>query len=376
MNQFSPDGARDAFEAGFAAYWGPQKSEDVDGFISDMNKAWEEYAASLQPATPTAAAGDAAAWQKRWRADPSTGWKHVEPHHVEAVQGQGWEVRALYAGVAQAATPSRRDDELDPIEKIEPLQVEISGPYLYAGDKHPSLRLAAPDRIVASVYLIDGDEERAFAEASMIKEAFRLGGEEIDRLHYASGAAQTATPSEPFNCQTCERECDGPDGGYRFPIEQLRAALADIDISAYNAAKWRIQRALDALDSPDPAQPVAATPRWLHDKYTVVIEAAAMPFIMRLVEGQASHDDSGGVAWFKDAEFAHSVASLLNASGSTEACAKVADDFAAYEQTVIDRANADDALSETGRKSITSAAGARQVAAEQIAHNIRALAIP
>jgi hypothetical protein len=64
------------------------------------------------------------------------------------------------------------------------------------------------------------------------------------------------------------------------------------------------------------------------------------------------------------------------AQGSTEACAKVADDFAAYEQTVIDRANADDALSETGRKSIISAAGARQVAAEQIAHDIRALVIP
>jgi hypothetical protein len=63
------------------------------------------------------------------------------------------------------------------------------------------------------------------------------------------------------------------------------------------------------------------------------------------------------------------------AQGCTEACAKVADDFAAYEQTVIDRANADDALSETGRESIISAAGARQVAAEQIAHDIRALAI-
>jgi hypothetical protein len=38
------------------------------------------------------------------------------------------------------------------------------------------------------------------------------------------------------------------------PVEQLRAALADIDISAYNAAKWRIQRAIDALDIPAPAQ--------------------------------------------------------------------------------------------------------------------------
>lgn len=59
-----------------------------------------------------------------------------------------------------------------------------------------------------------------------------------------------------------------------------------------------------------------------------------------------------------------------------EACAKVADDFAAYEQTVLDRAHADDVLSETGRKSIVVAAGSRQVAAEQIAHDIRALSLP
>jgi hypothetical protein len=57
-------------------------------------------------------------------------------------------------------------------------------------------------------------------------------------------------------------------------------------------------------------------------------------------------------------------------------CAKIADDFAAYEQTVLDRAYADEALSESGRESITVAAGSRQVAAEQIAHDIRALNHP
>jgi len=58
---------------------------------------------------------------------------------------------------------------------------------------------------------------------------------------------------------------------------------------------------------------------------------------------------------------------------TVEACAKVADDFAAYEQTVIDRAHADEALSDSGREYVLSAAGSRQIAAEQIGHDIRAL---
>jgi hypothetical protein len=56
-----------------------------------------------------------------------------------------------------------------------------------------------------------------------------------------------------------------------------------------------------------------------------------------------------------------------------EECAKVADHFAAYEQTVIDSALANDPR---GRNSITAAAGSRKVAAEQIAYDIRALALP
>lgn len=56
-------------------------------------------------------------------------------------------------------------------------------------------------------------------------------------------------PISEFNCQTCERECDGPDGGYRCPVDQLRKAIEDIDISAYNAAKYRIGIAIAALDS-------------------------------------------------------------------------------------------------------------------------------
>ncbi len=80
-------------------------------------------------------------------------------------------------------------DDLEPIERIQAQAIEISGPYHYVGDKHPCLRLDANNRILGVVYIVDGDEERACAEAYMIKEAFRLGGKEIDRLHYASGTS-------------------------------------------------------------------------------------------------------------------------------------------------------------------------------------------
>jgi Lar family restriction alleviation protein len=39
--------AREAFEAGFAAYWGPQKPDEVDSFVADMNRAWNDYFAAL-----------------------------------------------------------------------------------------------------------------------------------------------------------------------------------------------------------------------------------------------------------------------------------------------------------------------------------------
>jgi len=57
-----------------------------------------------------------------------------------------------------------------------------------------------------------------------------------------------------------------------------------------------------------------------------------------------------------------------------EECAKIADNLAAHEQTVVDRALDDGALSEAERKRIVTSAGSRQVAAEQIAYDIRTLA--
>jgi hypothetical protein len=74
------------------------------------------------------------------------------------------------------------------VEDVPSLELELSGPYHYPHDVHPCIRVAAPDRIFASIYIVDGDEDRAWSEAYLLKEAFRLGGKEIDRIHYASGA--------------------------------------------------------------------------------------------------------------------------------------------------------------------------------------------
>lgn len=45
---------KEAFEEGYAAMWGPQKPEEVDPFVADMHRAWEEHASSL-PSTSRAA---------------------------------------------------------------------------------------------------------------------------------------------------------------------------------------------------------------------------------------------------------------------------------------------------------------------------------
>jgi hypothetical protein len=37
----------------------------------------------------------------------------------------------------------------------------VSGPYYYAGHTHPSFNVNAPDGPIASVYMLDGDEEAA-----------------------------------------------------------------------------------------------------------------------------------------------------------------------------------------------------------------------
>jgi hypothetical protein len=53
-------------------------------------------------------------------------------------------------------------------ETIHALQVAgwyVTGPYRCDSDSHPSFRIAAPGRIVASVYCVDGDYARSEDEA-------------------------------------------------------------------------------------------------------------------------------------------------------------------------------------------------------------------
>jgi hypothetical protein len=82
-----------------------------------------------------------------------------------------------------------------------------------------------------------------------------------------------------------------------------------------------------------------------------------------------------GSKWPEGATIADTPVVVVGADRAAviEECAKVADNFASFEETAIERANADPSLSESGIKDITHSAGSRQVAAEQIAHDIRAL---
>ena len=56
-----------------------------------------------------------------------------------------------------------------------------------------------------------------------------------------------------------------------------------------------------------------------------------------------------------------------------EECAKIADDLAKHEGKIFDAADSDRALSETGRHRVQDRAIARQMAAEAIARQVRAL---
>lgn len=48
---------------------------------------------------------------------------------------------------------------------------EVSGPFHYPHDCHPCFRIATSDRIVASVFFVDDEEERGLAEAELIAKA-------------------------------------------------------------------------------------------------------------------------------------------------------------------------------------------------------------
>jgi hypothetical protein len=82
-------------------------------------------------------------------------------------------------------------------EKLpDPTEIEITGPYHYAHEIHPSFRLEtkgflpSQDRIFACIYVIDGDVERARREAELIVDVMRLGRRGLDNLHYAVSTAE------------------------------------------------------------------------------------------------------------------------------------------------------------------------------------------
>lgn len=68
----------------------------------------------------------------------------------------------------------------------EPTELEISGPYHYPHDVHPCYRIAAKDRIFASIYIIDENEDRARREAELIVDVMRMGRAGLDKLHYGA----------------------------------------------------------------------------------------------------------------------------------------------------------------------------------------------
>jgi hypothetical protein len=69
-----------------------------------------------------------------------------------------------------------------------PVHVEIEGPFKREHDRWPCYTLSAKDRVVAAVFYVDDDSERARKEAELIRAALRLGGKAIERAHYAEAS--------------------------------------------------------------------------------------------------------------------------------------------------------------------------------------------
>ena len=81
----------------------------------------------------------------------------------------------------------------------------------------------------------------------------------LDAAHYSTKLSRLESHCRDIarKLEALAEDTSGEAATPSEPIEQLRAALADIDISAYNAAKWRIQRAIDALDRHSAQPPFA-----------------------------------------------------------------------------------------------------------------------
>jgi hypothetical protein len=131
--------------------------------------------------------------------------------------------------------------------------------------------MTAPSRIQPGIEV--ADEIADLKKANEILRALLTNREaEIDALR------QSSAPSSASISERCAKnEADfyiSPDGGEAprcdaqnvkalpgedkgFALAQLRVALTDLDISAYNAAKWRIEKAIAVIESMSPA-PVQA----------------------------------------------------------------------------------------------------------------------
>ncbi|SCB51775.1 Predicted phosphohydrolase, Cof family, HAD superfamily [Bradyrhizobium yuanmingense] len=89
---------------------------------------------------------------------------------------------------------------------------------------------------------------KADGETYGASHARKMNEERAEKAAERILALRAPATSEPVQCSSASRD----------PVEQLHAALADIEISAYNAAKLRIGWALEALGQPASRSPAAS----------------------------------------------------------------------------------------------------------------------
>lgn len=65
-----------------------------------------------------------------------------------------------------------------------PIEFRVSGPYHYPHDKHPCYRIDTSDRIVASIFFVDENEERAYEEAVEVARALKKYHADKERPGY------------------------------------------------------------------------------------------------------------------------------------------------------------------------------------------------
>jgi hypothetical protein len=87
---------------------------------------------------------------------------------------------------------------------------EIDGPLHYEHDVHPCFVVRAPDRVVASVYFMDDDEEAGCAEAKLFVDALTARSEGAQRALSASEVACYRWPDDtPEHKALRQAFCEG-----------------------------------------------------------------------------------------------------------------------------------------------------------------------